>query len=134
MRSIGLLPPKPAPPTHLSDVQRQRLQQLWARLGVLFDPAQAAHAASLRDLYALGFPNLPPLLEVRLPETPNPTRPGLDAKGANRPVRVWHGATENGPWNGGYIANTRGVRTHVSKGYTRVEGKSAGDAKQPSGC
>ena len=65
VRSIGLLPPKPPPPTQLSPTARSRLDALWARVRVPFDAADAEHAASLRALYALAFPDLPPLQEVR---------------------------------------------------------------------
>ena len=66
VRSIGLLPPKQPPPTQLSSTARSRLDALWARVRVPFDAADAEHAASLRALYALAFPDLPPLQEVRV--------------------------------------------------------------------
>ena len=44
-----------------------------------------------------------------------------DGEGANRYVKVWRGATENGPLNQGHIPNSRGVRVHVGTGYNRGE-------------
>jgi hypothetical protein len=96
VRSIGLLPPKPPPPTQLSLTARSRLDALWARVRVPFDATDAEHAASLRALYALAFPDLPPLQEVRVSacvlsqEAPKPDRNTQSVYASRKQTRKRH--------------------------------------------